>query len=51
MSKIKNFLRKIRDKLVGRVNLTEEQVSQIIIDKIRSGGYGWRERGYSQFQH
>lgn len=38
MSKIKNSLRKIRDKLVGRVNLSDEQITQILIEKIRSGG-------------
>lgn len=38
MKKIKDLLRKIRDKLVGRSNLTEEQMSDIIIDKIREGG-------------
>ena len=37
-SKTKNALRKIRDKLVGRSNLSEEQVSDIIIGKIRAGG-------------
>ena len=38
LKSIKNRLRKIRDKLVGRSNLTEEQVSDIIIGKIRTGG-------------
>lgn len=38
MGKIKNLVRKIRDKLVGRVNLSEEQLSEIVIDRIRSGG-------------
>lgn len=38
MSTIKNLLRRIRDKLVGRVNLSEEQISEIMIGRIRSGG-------------
>lgn len=38
MMNLKSSLRRLRDKLVGRVNLSEEQVSKIIIDKIRAGG-------------
>lgn len=38
MGKVKKVLIKVRDKLVGRVNLSEEQISEIIIGRIRSGG-------------
>lgn len=40
LNKIKAFLRKVRDKLVGRVNLSDEQITKAIVDKIRAnGGY------------
>ena len=52
MNKIKNTLRQIRDKLVGRVNLSDEQITQMLIEKIRSGGGGgWRQCGYPCLQY
>lgn len=52
MGKVKKVLIKVRDKLVGRVNLSEEQISEIMIGRIRSGGGGgWRQCGHYRLQY